>query len=418
MRTLLEIREYMKGFWSRYSQAVTIGVKFLITLLALNLINSRIGYNEQLAGILPALLISLLCSLIPYGAICGILAVVILVHLWSLSMPVFAVAAIIFLLMFLLYFRFSPGDGILIILTPLLSVIGIPYVIPIAAGLLYTPASIISVIFGIIIQSILTFVPANETQLTASTADEIVTALKLAMDGIFRNSTMIVLIFAFACTIAVVYVIRRLRIANAWIIGSGAGSVVCLIILIIGGIGYDTNLNIAAAFLGITVSFLISLVLTFFFFNLDYTRIESLQFEDDDYYYYVKAVPKVSVKTPKRTVKTISHGRGYETGYEPENRYRNSRDSYDGAEDRDSYYEDIPSDEDRGYAESQTGYMPGDTEYSDSLSDNLSDSLSDDLSGDGTGYPSGYEDNNRTMDLSGEDGFIDDRAGRSGQNRR
>ena len=156
------------------------------------------------------------------------------------------------------------------------------------------------------------------------------------------------------------------------------------------------------------------LVLTFFFFNLDYTRIESLQFEDDDYYYYVKAVPKVSVKTPKRTVKTISHGRGYETGYEPENRYRNSRDSYDDAEDRDSYYEDIPSDEDRGYAESQTGYMPGDTEYSDSLSDRLSDSMSDDLSGDGTGY----EDNNRTMDLSGEDGFIDDRAGRSGQNRR
>lgn len=36
MRTLLEIREYMKGFWSRYSQAVTIGVKFLIALLALN----------------------------------------------------------------------------------------------------------------------------------------------------------------------------------------------------------------------------------------------------------------------------------------------------------------------------------------------------------------------------------------------
>ena len=91
MRTLLEIREYMKGFWSRYSQAVTIGVKFLITLLALNLINSRIGYNEQLAGILPTLLISLLCSLIPYGAICGILAVVILVHLWSLSVfPLFA----------------------------------------------------------------------------------------------------------------------------------------------------------------------------------------------------------------------------------------------------------------------------------------------------------------------------------------
>ena len=56
----------------------------------------------------------------------------------------------------------------------------------------------------------------------------------------------------------------------------------------------------------LAVSFLISLVLTFFFFNLDYTRIESVQFEDDDYYYYVKAVPKVTVSDSLRTVKTIS----------------------------------------------------------------------------------------------------------------
>ena len=39
---------------------------------------------------------------------------------------------------------------------------------------------------------------------------------------------------------------------------------------------------------------------------VDYTRIESVQFEDDDYYYYVKAVPKVTVSDSLRTVKTIS----------------------------------------------------------------------------------------------------------------
>jgi hypothetical protein len=29
--------------------------------------------------------------------------------------------------------------------------------------------------------------------------------------------------------------------------------------------------------------------------NLDYARTERVQFEDDDYYYYVKAVPKKMV---------------------------------------------------------------------------------------------------------------------------
>ena len=39
---------------------------------------------------------------------------------------------------------------------------------------------------------------------------------------------------------------------------------------------------------------------------MDYARSESLQFEDDEYYYYVKAIPKVSVSTPEKTVKRIN----------------------------------------------------------------------------------------------------------------
>jgi hypothetical protein len=50
----------------------------------------------------------------------------------------------------------------------------------------------------------------------------------------------------------------------------------------------------------------VELVVEFFCFMVDYTRIESVQFEDDDYYYYVKAVPKVTVSDSLRTVKTFS----------------------------------------------------------------------------------------------------------------
>ena len=40
---------------------------------------------------------------------------------------------------------------------------------------------------------------------------------------------------------------------------------------------------------------LIAFLLQFLFFNLDYSRTERLQFEDDEYFYYVKAVPKAVV---------------------------------------------------------------------------------------------------------------------------
>ena len=57
---------------------------------------------------------------------------------------------------------------------------------------------------------------------------------------------------------------------------------------------------------GCAASVLILLVLQFFFFNLDYSRTERVQFEDDEYYYYVKAVPKRYVRAREKTVKKIS----------------------------------------------------------------------------------------------------------------
>ena len=41
-------------------------------------------------------------------------------------------------------------------------------------------------------------------------------------------------------------------------------------------------------------------------FSVDYSRSENLQFEDDEYYYYVKAIPKMNVSTQEKTIKRIN----------------------------------------------------------------------------------------------------------------
>ncbi len=58
--------------------------------------------------------------------------------------------------------------------------------------------------------------------------------------------------------------------------------------------------------LGSVLAVLIGLVLELFLFSVDYARCESLQYEDDEYYYYVKAVPKVTITSPEKTVKRIN----------------------------------------------------------------------------------------------------------------
>lgn len=43
-----------------------------------------------------------------------------------------------------------------------------------------------------------------------------------------------------------------------------------------------------------------------FLHSVDYVRTEYTQFEDDEYYYYVKAVPKIQVLPAEKSIKRIN----------------------------------------------------------------------------------------------------------------
>ena len=57
--------------------------------------------------------------------------------------------------------------------------------------------------------------------------------------------------------------------------------------------------------LSTVISVLAGFVLEFFVFGGDYSRTERLEYEDDEYYYYVKAVPKFNVTKAQRRVTYI-----------------------------------------------------------------------------------------------------------------
>jgi hypothetical protein len=80
-------------------------------------------------------------------------------------------------------------------------------------------------------------------------------------------------------------------------------------ILFVGALMFDIDISLAGVIIGTVIAILLVTVLRFFVFNVDYSRTEKVQFEDDEYYYYVKAVPKVTVARPQKKVKKISRGR-------------------------------------------------------------------------------------------------------------
>lgn len=305
MASLLEIREYLKGVYGKFDIYIVSFLKFLLTLITLFLLNGRIGFMYRLQNPALILIISLLCSFLPINIIVLVAAAFAFFNVYALSMECAVVLLVVLMLMFLLYFRFTPKDALVVLLLPVCFMLNIPYVIPVCCGLIGTPISVISCCCGSVIFYILEYVRENSSVIGNLEADSTVSKFQYIVDNILSNRAMLLMSVAFAITIVAVYFIRRLSIENSWTIAIITGIVLCDITVLVGDIAFGTAISIPGVVFGSIVSLLLAMIIQFFVFTVDYSRTEHLQFEDDEYYYYVKAVPKMTVATSEKKVKHI-----------------------------------------------------------------------------------------------------------------
>jgi hypothetical protein len=305
MTNLLVFREKLKKFYGENEIYITPVLKFLAALAVILIINSNIGYMSELKNIAVVLVLALMCSFLPANFIVFMSAVVVLAHLYKFSLECAIIALAIFLLLFILYFRFSPGDTAVVILTPICFILKIPYIMPIAVGLLGTPFSAVSVASGVVVYYSINYMTESASVLNTFEDDGALEKYRYVIDGILGNKAMFITIVAFVATVIIVYFIRRLSVDYAWTIAMITGALLNILILLFGDLMFSINISIVGVIVGSVVSVLLAKIIEFFAFNVDYSRTELVQFEDDEYYYYVKAVPKNTVAVPQKRVKTI-----------------------------------------------------------------------------------------------------------------
>ena len=306
MTALLELRENLKKIYSRNEAFILPVIKFLLSFIVLSIINGKMGYMTKLDNMAIVLIVSLLCSFLPTGFMAFFAMMFAVLHMYALSIETAAVGLVVFLLLYLLFLRFTAKEGLVVVLTPVLCMLKLPYVMPVAMGLIGTPASCVSVGCGVVVYYLLQTVITNAPTINSMGAEEATAKLRLLIDGMLGNKAMLVTIAAFAITVIVVYLIRRMSVDHSWTIAMVAGVMIEVMILLVGDLMYDTNLSIVSALLGAVVTLIACKIIEFFRFCLDYSRTEKVQFEDDEYYYYVKAVPKMTVAAPTNTVKKIN----------------------------------------------------------------------------------------------------------------
>lgn len=307
MSDLLELKERARHFYGKNEVYILPVLKFVLALVTFLMISNGLGYMERISGLPVNLVIALLCAILPVNAIVIFAVGLILLHLYALSVEVCVIGVLLFLLVALLYFRFSPKDGYYAVLTPISFILNIPYAMPVTVGLLRGPSAAFSVLSGTVVYYFLAGIKENSS-LLSEVQDESSNATSkfvISLNQLMGNKEMYLMLAVFLLVTVLVYVIRRMSVDHAWTIAIITGIVVEFIILISGFMIFSIQGKMVWLIIGNIISLLVGFVQQFVFFNLDYTRTERVQFEDDEYYYYVKAVPKLYVTTTEKQVKSF-----------------------------------------------------------------------------------------------------------------
>ena len=305
MTGLLVLKEKIVGFYKNYELLVKIVFKFILAYFAFTFVNTELGYLEALTGSTPTLFLSGVCAIVPVSVFVLLFALVVVLHLYKLSAVLSVIALIVFLLFYFIYLKFAPSQGILIILYPVLAQFNLHYMVPLIGAMAFNPFAAVPVAFGVVFVKVLEYLKE-----AASLGDPgmdvqgIMTTYQYIFDKIIADKEMIVYIVVFTIAIFVAYAISRLSINYAWYIAIAAGTIVNIAGLAVMSSGIE-GVSIGMVVVGSLIGGAIAALAQFVGCTLDYAHKEYLQFEDDDYYYYVKAVPKIQITQAERTVKSF-----------------------------------------------------------------------------------------------------------------
>ena len=306
MDKLFELKGRATAFYTKYSRYIDRGVRFLIALLTFSFVNNNIGFSSMIANPLVTVAVAIICTFLPPVMTMMYVVVAILIHVYSVSLGMAIVSLALFLVVYAAYLRFSPKKSTVVLLTLLAYMFKMPVLAPIGFGLLGGPSHIIAISIGTIFYYTIDYVKSYATLIGTVAETGVMEQVMAYAQQMFANKLMWVTVLSFGLVLLIVYYLRKLEVDHAWKVAFVAGALSNIIIMALANVMLDIPVSYPAIIVGSVLAVIASIVLEFVFFAVDYSRTEYLQFEDDEYYYYVKAVPKMKVAIPEKTVKRIT----------------------------------------------------------------------------------------------------------------
>ena len=306
MTNLLVLKEQVKEIYARYENIIRPIGKFIIAFIVFQIINQRMGFDPRLTSIPVVCILSLVSAVLPVGAITLLAGILAVGQVFAVSKIIAAIIVVIYIIIYCLSARYTANMVNAVLAVPILYVLNIPYVVPILLGMIGTPIAILPTTCGVITYYLFSAVRKTATAAVGTSVEESLGLYTSLMETALANNEMVFFIVLFAAVLLVTYVIRRSDRDYAFEAANAAGAIVCTLGVLVGKLVFDISGNTIVLMVGSVVSGIIVFAIWHLRLLLGYSATEHLQFEDDDYYYYVKAVPKIKITAPEKNVKRIN----------------------------------------------------------------------------------------------------------------
>ena len=268
MTALLELRQKISEVYGRYEAYVRICTKCLLAFLVFYMIHSQLSGSMNPRSWAEIVVATLIAVMIPIDACSILVAIFVIVHMLMISVEAGVTAVAFFLFLLLTYFIFKPRQSVLITVMCLAGMLNLTGAAAIPIGLLCGPIAVIPAAAGTFVYGMILTLRQNSSVLEASA--------------------------------------QRLT----------SGTACYVLTVLVGNVAFGVTVHLLYLSISIILGVLISSVLHVFLFLLDGTHTEFLEYEDENYVYYVRAIPKYSVARTDKKVTTITKAGDGETSEE------------------------------------------------------------------------------------------------------
>ena len=308
MKYLLKIRNRIRDAIREYDEIVTPVLKFIWCFVCFYSIHMMFGYSDLFGQIPVIFLLSVIFAIFSDKFMFFVAGIIFTMNVYEVSLEAAILFGVIYIAIYCMYIRFFPNYGYVIFLAAICCMIHMEFLIPLVVGMIAGVGGIVPAAAGLLIYNFSVALKDIDQMNKSLTAPEGTEAFKFLVENVLKDKNMMLMAIVFAVAIIVIHIVRKISFNYSVYVAVllGAVSSVGAYVVAAGSLGIETD--IPSVLLGTFMGLVFALVIQVFRGILDYKHTENVQFEDDDYYYYVKAVPKIDPEkkkhvAPKRKVR-------------------------------------------------------------------------------------------------------------------